>query len=110
MNQTQRVTEEVDVKLVNGELSKVHLHLFIDFKQKQDLLNCLTKNKSLSQLKTAEDFELETVNEAMYKLATYLWSPKNTVRLEDVEADSLSELLQERFNKFLSGSGFQASA
>jgi hypothetical protein len=98
---------------VNGQMAEVLLHKHITFRERQVMMNTLMANKELSKklLKNEDEFTMSgaALTELISKLADYLWADKN-YKIDDVEGDSLSGVLIERFDSFLGSVGYQNSA
>lgn len=105
----ERATETVKVKFIDESEGEVKIAKFINARQKQKLLNKLLEGKKIGKSSNADDlqFDADKSNELLLDLATMIWADDKH-KLDDVQADSLSDIIQERFNRFLGGSGFSA--
>jgi hypothetical protein len=101
-----RMTEKVNVRLVSGEEAEVLIYKYVTFREQQKIYGVLFKNTKLT--KKSEDTELSPENlfEVLSTLAEMVWADKNYT-LDDINGDSLSEIIVDRFESFLGRLGFK---
>lgn len=100
------VTEKIKVLLIDGRTEEVLIYKYLPFRKRQYILNNLTDGM---KFKKGIEPEIEG-NKAISiidSLADAIWADKN-VKLEDVEGESLTKVIIERFNTFLRSAGFKA--
>lgn len=105
----EQATETVKVRLIDGTEKDVLIAKYLPFRKKQQLQAKLTEGIKMSGKTKTEDVEIpvEQASNILLDLAEAVWVDKN-IKIDDVEGESLSEVLTERFERFLGGSGFTA--
>lgn len=107
----QPLTIEVEVLLINGEKRNVVLRKYLGARQQDQILNKLTDGMKITPGMKKEDIDLDAkiVTKVISDLGETIWYDKNT-SIEDVEGESLRNVLMERFNTFLGRLGFTAES
>jgi hypothetical protein len=103
--------EEVEVLLIDGNKKKVQIKKYLGAREQDKIMQKLTAGLKIKPNQKNEDMEVDA-SKAMAifgDLAEAIWADKNT-SLDDVEGDSLRNVLMERFNTFLGRVGFSAEA
>lgn len=98
-----RITEKVRMELLSGESAEIELNKYITYREQQKLRG-IVMEKVTANLKSIQNDDvmidasrLVVVSE---ELAKMLWADK-TYTIDDVSSHSLSEVIQERLEKFL---------
>lgn len=106
-----RSTERIKVKLVDDTEAEVMVFKYLTYRQAEEVKNTLLRGVKVSPGMKKDSIEVPATQlfEATSKVAEYIWADKNYT-LDDVQGESLSEVVSDRFNSFLGSLGFRASA
>lgn len=106
-----RLTETVKVKLVDGTEADVKLYAFMNTKERQRLENIILADLKVKKGQSMEnvEFDASRVNSLVATAAEIIWADKNYT-LDDVEAESIGEVVAARLQKFLGNYGLVARA
>lgn len=99
------LTEEVEVLLINGETRKVRIKKYLSARERDQVLNKLTEGIKIRSGQKEFDLDAARGMSIFSELAEKIWYDKNT-SLDDVEGESLQNVISERFSSFLGRSGF----
>jgi hypothetical protein len=100
-----RATERVKVKLIDGNDVEVNIYKYLTTREKQSVISEAFDGIKVKKFDESE-FEASKLFSIITKLAEVTWADKN-VTLDEVEGDSLSEVMVDRFESFLGGLGFK---
>jgi hypothetical protein len=96
----ERITETVKVKGLDGKEIEVRLYKYVPFRQSQSLLSELTNGSKFNSTSQDMDIDGEKLMNFIVKLAEVYWADKN-VSLDDVENESLMEVIEPKLKSFL---------
>lgn len=105
----ERTTEPIKVQLTNGQEVEVLIYKYISFREQQKVYNQIMDGLNVKSKKDIEDMEIPATQmfNAISLMAEIVWADKN-YKLDDVQGDSLSGAIIERFAGFLGTIGLQA--
>lgn len=107
----EAATETVKVKLIDGKDAEVRLKIYMNAKERQRLEKVLLEGIKVKKGMKMDDFELpaERVAALINTAAEIIWADKNYT-LDDVESESIGEVVSARLEGFLKNYGLTARA
>ena len=103
----ERAKETVRLKLVNGEHADCQIYKYLNFRKRQQLTNELFQGIKVSQnQKNIEDLESSRLFDLIDKIAKDIWADSHYT-LDDIEGESLSGVIIDRFSTFLGNVGYK---